>query len=227
MKIEKKDQPKLIVVAVLFVGALVYCVVQMTAAPTTQAASKSAGAPAGDAAGGASGTATPVGALAAAADPAAEAFEADRFAQMSGGKDPFVPNGPAAAKNTTAPPPVAGRVRVAATPPAPPLDWLGKPGKIPAAPPDSWGGEGAAGPDAPPVPPTPVAVPAPRYEVTGIVRGEVTVAILRSGEERRFVRAGDSVGNGFTVTGIGADGVEIQSGERRVTLKLGGDSREK
>ena len=80
--------------------------------------------------------------------------------------------------------------------------------------------------------------PPPALMVTGIVIGvpqpgvptAASVAIIRgagtgSGEERRFVRAGDSVGNGFVVAHVRRDSVVIKSStkgdNRRVTLHLG------
>jgi hypothetical protein len=78
--------------------------------------------------------------------------------------------------------------------------------------------------------------PAPTFTVTGIVLGDPmeprdernpSVAVLssgsdaRSGSDRMFVTVGDSVGNGYVVTAIRAGGVDIRSGGRRVTLKIG------
>lgn len=99
---------------------------------------------------------------------------------------------------------------------------------------------GAAGVQAVEVPPP----PPPPYTVTGIVMGDRSigdgrsVAILRtsgpggsapatpgasteSGAERRFVSVGDPVGNGFIVAAVRPDSVDLKSGSRRVTLKLG------
>jgi hypothetical protein len=74
-----------------------------------------------------------------------------------------------------------------------------------------------------------VVTPNPDVLVTGVVLGNPEganprdVAILRKqgSDERLFVTIGDSVGNGFRVTAISAEGVELQAGNRRVTLKIG------
>ena len=83
--------------------------------------------------------------------------------------------------------------------------------------------------------------PPPAVMVSGIVLGvsepgnpsNGSVAMLRSGDsvsgggastgvaERRFVRVGDRVGNGFVVAQIYSDSVVIKSGKRRFTLFLG------
>ena len=94
-------------------------------------------------------------------------------------------------------------------------------------------GPGPEIPVAKVVPVAPPPPPPPDFVVTGVVLGERSVAILRGqgssegGEERRFVRVADPVGNGFQVSAILRGGVEIRSGKRRVILKLGGDSRAK
>jgi hypothetical protein len=72
----------------------------------------------------------------------------------------------------------------------------------------------------------------PEMVVTGVVLGDLSsgaarnVAIMRGKsakgeEERRFVSVGDPLGNGFTVTAVHADGVDIKDKTRRITLKLG------
>ncbi len=85
--------------------------------------------------------------------------------------------------------------------------------------------------------------PPPAVMVSGIVLGvsepgnpsNGSIAMLRSGDmttgggaaasagaaERRFVRVGDNVGNGFVVAQIHSDYVIIKSGKRRFTLYLG------
>lgn len=89
---------------------------------------------------------------------------------------------------------------------------------------------GAAGAVALPPPPPPAVM------VTGIVMGIAepgspagsSVAVVRGadggaagGSERRFVRVGDSVGNGFVVAQVKPGGIVIKSGSRRITLRLG------
>ncbi len=74
---------------------------------------------------------------------------------------------------------------------------------------------------------SPPPPPVPDYVVTGVVRDETPdacsgkVAILRGGDgsgERRFVRCGDPVGNGFKVIAVRTDGVELA--ERRAPRDL-------
>jgi hypothetical protein len=267
-KIDPKDKPKLVALVVVAVCVFGYAVMQFTAgAPTTNAASG------GDAAAAksASGADTPATTAAAAggnnaANPASaggaagtavSTFDVADIAILTAGKDPFVPNGPAAPHDpaAAAPAPAAPTVAVAAAtvaaprPPAADLSGLmslptpeafrrrRRDGGVPPA----FAGAAAALPAATPaaaVAPAVVAPPpVPDYTVTGVVRDESPdfcggkVAILRGGpggEERRFVRCGDSVGNGFKVVAVRKDGVDIESGDRRrVTLTLGGGSRAK
>ena len=92
--------------------------------------------------------------------------------------------------------------------------------------PASGGGAAGAVALAPP--------PAPAVMVTGIVMGiaepgspaGISVAVVRgadgtAGSERRFVKVGDSVGNGFVVAKVNSGGIVIKSGSRRVTLRVG------
>ena len=241
MKIDKKDLPKVVILAVLFAGALVYCFTQMGGTTTT---AKAASPP--TAAGG-PGT-VPVAGTAAGSQPVSApgpgqplgpdaSFDPTQLSSIVGGKDPFVPNGPAAPRDPALPP---VPVKVAAGTPAPipavSVVERPKPGGIAGFPPFFGGGPGNGGsPSYAPVQPIKAVElpppPAPNYAVTGVVLGNgggaENVAILRDGEERRFVRVGDSVGNDFVVSAILFDGVEIRSGERRVILKIGGDSRAK
>ena len=235
-KLDKKDMPKLIALVVLSLGVFVFALMQ--AMPKTSAGSKPAGSQG-------SATATGTAATAPVENPATVPVEtpgeynvAD-IEILTGGKDPFVPNGPAA-------PVVPGQVSTPqpADKPAP-VAKSEPSGPTSDTPPVS--GRQSAQFARPPVnePQQPVAVapvvvpllPPPAFVVTGVVRGEQEdIVILRGGGngsgsgdavERRFVRVGDSVGNGFVVSAIFRDGVEIRSGNRRVTLKLGGDSRAK
>lgn len=269
--IDKKDLPKLIGLVVLAVGAFVFALIQL--APTTSASSaKPKPAPAGT-------TGSPAAAATAKGDKpdaASDAtFVADDIAILTSGKDPFVPNGPAAvtldptvaapkaapaAKPVSAPSENAAPVVREITPPAPVL-------------PSRFGGRAADAESeavAKPAMPAPVLPPPapPAYVVTGVVRGQNpdgsdNIAILRGGgasassssgpsvaaatpgsapaetaaaaaaptttSERRFVRAGDAVGNGFLVVAVRRDGVTLaHSGSKsRVTLTLGDNSRAK
>jgi hypothetical protein len=236
-KIDKKELPKLIALVVLSAGVFGYAAMQFMAPPKT-----SAGTPAKSANGAASDAGQPQAGQedAEGAGGDASEFHVQDLAIVTTGKDPFVPNGPAAPRDPNAPPPPA------APAPAPPVQVAvaaPAPGPMPALPVTGMGGPPpfpALGMQVQEVPrPQPGAAvrpvvlpppPPPSYTVTGVVRDETPdacsgkVAILRGGEgnaERRFVKCGDSVGNGFTVIAVRQDGVEIESGSRRVTLKLG------
>jgi len=228
-QIDKKDLPKLILLVVLTVVVFGYAAFAIVKPAQTNAATRPAGSQDD-----LTGTAGQI--------PAAVTQEAadTGMAIPTVGKDPFIPNGPAAIEPDPA---GSGPVPyVAPLPQVPSLPSSGRRGM--AGGPPNWtgprssygvnplplpapAGYGQGGPVAPvPVEPP----PAPEYSVTGIVRGEMDVAILRGGaggEERRFVRVGDPVGNGFVVAAIQADGVVIKSGDRRILLKLGDDSRAK
>jgi hypothetical protein len=247
-QIDKKEMPKLVVLAVLALGVFGFALMQLTGT-TTKAATKppttteaAAGTPSAPAT--TATAAVPTGTPAAQPAVGADGAPAD-VAMLTSGKDPFVPNGPAAPHDPAAPPvPSAPPTLVAAGPKPDARNMMGLASLQPGGQPKIWGaplvpapvtaggpgGLRGPGPEtaANVVPPAPLAPPA--YTVTGVVRGDEDIAILRSGAgdgERRFVRPGDPVGNGFKVIAVHADGVEIGSGDRRVTLKLGGDSRAK
>ena len=244
-KLDKKDLPKLVVLVILSVCLFGFSIVQFTATPTKAASPARADAQPAAAVAQGEGAAAEQGQDAKTPDALSDAFNVADIAILTSGKDPFVPNGPAAPRAvedrtvpapSVAPPGSAGgddregALRSLMGLPA------GNPGAVGAAAsrPPQWMGprelsrKQAAGwfsrVTAPVVLPPP---PPPAFTVTGVVRGDRNVAILRGGpdgDERRFVRAGDLIGNGFKVIAVRADGVEIQSGDRRVTLKLGGDS---
>jgi len=158
----------------------------------------------------------------------------------TGGKDPFQPSGrfaPATPTPTPAPP----RVAIATPLPAPKATSSGP----------IFTQLTSLGPGPAPVAPVVMPPPAPpAYTVTGVVvadrdnPGAAPIAVLRGGagagdagngklastptmtassntSERRFVTIGDPVGNGFVVAAVRADGVDLRSGKRLVTLKIG------
>jgi hypothetical protein len=176
----------------------------------------------------------------------------DPFTPLDGGKVVLPPPPPVPV--AAAPPPVHPTgglpipIAAAMGKPTGPLTWDASPqlegtSNAPAA--------AAPLPVPPVVVPSPPPPPPPAYTVTGIVMGDRSagdtraVAILRGGGnvvvpssdkdataaatsggavDRRFVTVGDPVGNGFVVAAVRADGVDLKSGSRRVTLKLGGVS---
>ena len=184
-KLDKKDQPKLIALIVLSLGAFVFALMQL--APSTKASSKPTGAAAKD-----GGAATGAGRQAGAASGAGAAgtstagsapttFDAGDIAILTSGKDPFVPNGTAAApadggSSTTAAPSAPAKksspapsvaVTSAGSRQGPKIEEM-----FGGRPPRGGGDAPASGPvptvPAPPVAPPP---PPPALVVTGIVRG--------------------------------------------------------
>ena len=236
-KIDKKELPKLIALVVLSAGVFGFAATQFMAPPKTNA-----GTPAQSGKGAASSDAAvqpPAGQDAEGAGDPSE-FHVQDLAIVTTGKDPFVPNGPAAPPEPKVPAAMAP-VRVAAAAPAPAAPMPPLPTSMGGPPPFPAPGVQVQEVRRPqpalavrPVVPAPL--PPPSYTVTGVVRDETPdacsgkVAILRGGagnEERRFVRCGDPVGNGFRVIAVHRDSVEIESGDRRVILTLGGQSRAK
>lgn len=143
-------------------------------------------------------------------------------------RDPFAP-AITASSNSAAPmqAALAARAAVHAAAPAPRLASLrALPAagfSIPAAPPLPF--PAAA---APPVygrptaslPPLPAA---PSWTVTGVLQsGAEHIAILRSGETRRFVKQGDYVDDQFQVAQVTRSFVVLRAGRSAFTLPLGG-----
>lgn len=243
--IEQKDKPKLYALVALTVCFLGYAAFTATSgAGSTPPVASSAAKPAPSISP-APGKAP--GIIAAVPgnpnDPNAPPIDvADMITKMgppAGGRDPFYPVGPAA-KNGNAPAPNTPPSRVVTTPaptPAPPLprkgldtllgmDKMQKP---------SMPGFAVNEVPRPLETPKPVVLappPPPDFVVTGVVLSgddeDKSVAILhgkdtKGGDERRFVVAGDYVGNGFSVASVHADGVDLRdkAGSRHVTLKIG------
>ncbi len=72
-------------------------------------------------------------------------------------------------------------------------------------------------PKAPALPP-----PAPTWTVTGVLQGDAEqVAILRNGEARRIVRAGDFVDGAYRVVGVTRSAVLLRHGKTFYQLTLG------
>ena len=79
------------------------------------------------------------------------------------------------------------------------------------------------GPAAPAAPALPAAPAAPSWTVTGVLLGASgKVAILRSGEARRIVHAGDFVDGTYRVTGVTRTSVVLRHGAAVYQLMLGG-----
>lgn len=134
----------------------------------------------------------------------------------SAGRDPFSPQINLSSVD-------AAPARPAA--PGPPLPNLGVPG---AFVPGGASARSAASPKpevvvVPPPPP-------PTLTVSGVLvasrdAGGRSVAVLTGGGDRRYVTVGDPVGNGFVVSAVSLDGVEVVDGAhgtRRFTFRLVG-----
>ncbi len=82
-------------------------------------------------------------------------------------------------------------------------------------------------PAAPAAPALPAAPAAPSWTVTGVLMGASgKVAILRSGEARRIVHAGDFVDGTYRVTGVTRTSVVLRHGATVYQLPLGGAKAE-
>lgn len=249
--IDKKDLPKLIAMIVLSVALAGYTLLTVVAPSKAKTPGKKPES-AETIALAASATSSAAAAAQAAGDPAALGLKGPSIGLLTAGKDPFVPNGSAAADKSAVtlapkpPLPPSSSIATVAEKPAPSAAaaagrlerLLGLPGSYPRSglPPGGWSGlqgenanpgNGSAAATVAAAPVAPMAVPPPAFTVTGVVlgadAGTKSIAILRGGEgnERRFVAVGDPVGNGFVVAAVHAAGVDIKSGSRRVTMKIG------
>ena len=63
----------------------------------------------------------------------------------------------------------------------------------------------------------------PDFALTGVIRGEKNVAIIRSGEGGRYiVRQGQLIGGRYKVESVSDDGATLVYKNRRIYVKLGG-----
>lgn len=64
----------------------------------------------------------------------------------------------------------------------------------------------------------------PKFVVTGVLRGEENVAIIRSGDKGRYVvKQGQYIDGRYKVLYVTGDGVVLADKNRRIHVKLGGD----
>jgi len=76
-------------------------------------------------------------------------------------------------------------------------------------------------PDVKPEPPT------PDWQVMGVVQGPNTLAIVKDRDgNRRFVRQGESLGNGFRVESVRRGEIIVRGHGQKHTLKVGGNQEE-
>jgi cytochrome c biogenesis protein CcmG/thiol:disulfide interchange protein DsbE len=215
--LDKKQIPQVVAMAVLAVLFFGYFAVKMIMPTPAAAGSQAPAAPAAAAA-----AAPKTGDAQAASDPSATMPDAPPPSATL--RDPFVQ----AISDQPAPPPV---LKPVAPPAARPAVYTkpSHPSGLPTYPINILPGVGnehgaVAGvphPMVPAAPPIPVA--APTWVVTGVLQsGADTVAILRSGDARRFVKKGDYVDSTFRVTSVTRDAVTLRHGVSRFTLPLGG-----
>ena len=226
--VDSKDKPKLIVLVLLSVAVIGYGLLQLTsglagATPRPSAKPEKTAAATPDAAS--------TGQLPSLAthpdDPSVvpEPSVGDPFVPRMRTDSAQVPAGQPAPARMTKPLPGI---------PASVLASLGKAGAPPVpALPDPSGNPGP-GPDSPagataPVGPVEVAPPPPpTLNVAGVLVAEPgsegrSVAILSGSGEKRYVTAGDPVGNGYVVASVSLRGVEVvdqASKSRRFTFAL-------
>lgn len=217
-KLDKKQVPQVIILAVLacaVFGWFAYRMIKPTpASASSQAAAASmtvASAPASD------GAASP----AAPADQSAPVVPPgpglrDPFVQAISSTPASVP-APAKAPAVPAAPAVSALkpVKVASLPPLVPV--------VPALPSSAASNGVRETPPAPAAAPAPVVIPPPAWTVTGVLAsGNEHVAILRSGEARRFVKKGDALDGLFKVIAVTSDTVILRHGSSHYVLPLGG-----
>lgn len=228
LQMSPKEKAQAAALGVLSCGFFGYFAVKVASPSPAAAGSRPAAAAPAPSTATAAPTAPSAAAKPAARDDAATDATADDQAPppTPGMRDPFVPavsGAPQAAPAAKAPAPVA---RVASlmgsapmtVPVVPPL-----PVSVPGA--FSASGKGVTAPaGAPGLAPLPAAPPAaPKWTATGTLQsGGEQYAILRDGEARRIVRAGDAVDAEFRLAAVTRTAVILRHGALAFTLPLGG-----
>lgn len=211
-KLDKKQVPQVIALAVLACAVFGWFAIRLFAPTSAGAHSPAASAT------------TPAASTAAAAVASAD-VSAKVAPPGPNLRDPFVPAisgapGPAPAPApvhtpVAATPAVVKPVKVASLPPVVPI--------VPALPPNTSAAWVRETPTAPAVAPLAVVIPPPNWTVTGVLAsGSEHVAILRNGDARRFVKKGDGVDGLFVVSAVTSDSVTLRHGSRQFVLPLGG-----
>lgn len=232
MKLDKKQLPQYIALGVLTAGVGGYTVYHFAAAgpvsaDTRPAAAATAPAQAAKPAPAGTGAAAPA-AVAADTGDAPPPTPAMRDPFAVGYVDPGTVSAPPVAAAPSLPPPSKQVASLGAISPLP----VG----LPAAPPLPGSGFGAfppkaaalpnalpAGPSAPTLPAAPALPEPPHWTVTGVLIGAGgKVAILRSGDTRRIVRAGDFVDSVYRVSDVSRTAVQLRHGAAVYRIVLGG-----
>ena len=197
---DKKQLPQVIALAVVSVCLFGYFAWRMIAPPPTAAA---APVP--------TKTAAALSSAAAQTQATTTASEVQIDAPGPGMRDPFLaPAGPAPAV-----------VKVASGPPPPVLPPV-MPSATSVQPLSPMTSTSVSAPQ----PPSPPA--APSWQVTGVVIDDASsadhVAILRDGDQRRYVRPGAIVDGGYRVESVDPNGVTLTLGSASFRLPLGSAS---
>jgi hypothetical protein len=218
MKIDKKDMPKVAVLGVLGVGCIGYAISSLTSgASATPSAAATTEKKDADTKQAASGT---VSGTSASNPDNEQLIQLAKLNEPLIPRDPFTPSGPAALVQTPAPTPIP-----AAVPNLPKNTgkFDGTAIYNPSRPADN-SNNGQQNPT-----PAPLAIPSPpppTFTITAVMvdsKPGDSIAVLRNGDERRFVSEGDPVGNGFVVAAIRKNQVELvdqKNASRRFSFKL-------
>jgi hypothetical protein len=131
-----------------------------------------------------------------------------------------VPKAVAPVQAPAAPQPVAASAAIPAPAKTKPVSQPRAYPPLPPLPTNQPAGKGKL-PPFPGFGPVAASIPAPEVlTLSGIIQGEPKVAVLRLGEQRYFVKEGDSIGRDRVVK-IGSNSVTLQHGRRTQTLRVG------
>ena len=134
------------------------------------------------------------------------------------GRNPFTPVivAAAAAPPHNAPPPMLTAMGPRPLPPIEPMSLrlFPQPGAPPAT--------GVMTPTAGPQPGAPTPTADPPLRLTGVIYGNPSMAIIRKGDKRYFVRPGDPVGSRYSVQSISQRQVVLASSQGTLSLELTG-----
>lgn len=198
MKLDKKQIPQLVILGVLVLGCIGY--VSFTLAKPPAQAPKS-------------GEAGKQAASVAEVIAQPQMMQVGTFPGLTtpiARRDPFVvqtlPIEPEERVQTSNPPPFRMPVMPKSM------------GKVPPLFPFMGSGTGSA----PPMTVVPTVQPDPVFALTGVIRGEKNVAIIRVGTERHIVSEGQTLGGRYRVISVTEDGAVLACNDRRIHLRLGG-----
>ena len=200
MKLDKKQIPQLVILGLLVLGCIGY--VSFTLAKPPAQAKKPA-------------EAKPETAAVAEVTTQARLMQIGTFPNLTSPvarRDPFVvqPLSTESVESATEPTP-----QPVAKMPSFPKGF----GKVPPLFP--FGGASSMGP-APRITVIPNVEPDPAFALTGVIRGETNVAIIRVDSERHIVSEGQMINGRYRVLSVTEDGAVLAYKDRRIHLRLGG-----